>query len=66
MSLATGFLEYISLVTDTIFKAILVKLLGHSKNIRHSRIHTKAVTQEKQVKRLRSKQEKKGFQTWTT
>lgn len=65
MSLATGFWEHISLVKDTIFKAVLVNWLGHGKNIRHGRIHTKAVTQETQVKHLKSRQEKKGFQIWT-
>lgn len=40
--------------TETTFKAVLVDGVGHTENIRHFRTHTRAITQQKKVKPIKS------------
>ena len=40
--------------TETTFKAVLVDGVGHTENVRHFTTHTRAITQQKKVKPIKS------------
>lgn len=54
MSLNNRISEHILSPTETTFKAVLMDGVGHTENIRHFRTHTRAITQQKKVKPIKS------------